>query len=116
MFSLLINVYRLLKAIYLGLKNDKEFRILLLLLLSLLIGSTFFYTRYETWSAIDALYFSVMTMSTIGYGDIVPTTVFTKIFTIVFCFLSTGIFLSLNAKIVILIINRKHPVINESGS
>ena len=107
MIAFLINVFRLIRAIVIGLRKDHEFRILLFLLVTLLAGSTTFYTWHESWSVMNSLYFSVVTMSTIGYGDLTPTTVYSKGFTIVFTFLSTGVFVALNAKLVILIINRK---------
>ena len=95
------------KAVFVGIKDDQEFRILLFLLVTMLIGSTLFYSGIEGWSKVDALYFSVMTMSTIGYGDLVPTTEYSKIFTIIFTFLSVGIFVSLNTKIVLMTLNQK---------
>jgi len=100
MIGFIINILKLTRAIVLGVRNDQEFRILLFLLISLLIGSTFFFSQAEGWSAIDSLYFSVMTMSTVGYGDLVPTTTHSKLFTIIFTFLSIGVFVSLITKIV----------------
>lgn len=107
MISFVINILKFLKAMFVGIKNDKDFRVLLFLLLSLLIGSSIFYSEYEGWSLVDALYFSVMTMSTVGYGDLVPTNDISKIFTIIFTFLSVGIFVSLNTKIVLIFISPK---------
>ncbi len=51
----------LLKAIIVGIKDDQEFRILLFLFATLLIGSPLFYSSIESWIKVDALYFSVMT-------------------------------------------------------
>ncbi len=107
MINLFINMLKLLHAIVDGIKNDQEFRILFFLLTTLLVSSTLFYSNVEGWSKIDALYFSVMTMSTIGYGDLVPTTDLSKMFTIIFTFLSVGIFVSLNTKIVLIILKNK---------
>ena len=66
----------------------------------------------EGWSVVDALYFCFMTTSTIGYGDLVPTTATSKIFTIVYSILSIGVFVAAMAKLVIAIVSRRK-VINE---
>lgn len=107
MLSFFINIWKLSKAVIVGIKDDQEFKILLFLLITMLIGSTLFYSSIEGWSKVDALYFSVMTMSTIGYGDLVPTKDSSKLFTIIFTFLSVGIFVSLNTKIVLMTLEQK---------
>jgi hypothetical protein len=61
----------------------------------------------EGWSVVDALYFCFMTMSTIGYGDLVPTTALSKIFTIVYSFLSIGLFVAEIARLVIAVVSQK---------
>lgn len=43
-----------------------------------------------TFKPVDALYFIVVTLCTIGYGDIVPDTTFTKLFTCVFILIGFG--------------------------
>ncbi|KAJ4837791.1 hypothetical protein Tsubulata_046863 [Turnera subulata] len=43
-----------------------------------------------TSKPVDALYFTVVTLCTIGYGDIVPDTTFTKLFTCVFILVGFG--------------------------
>ena len=48
---------------------------------TLLVG-VFVYHRLEGWSYLDALYFSVISLATIGYGDLTPTTPTAKLFTI----------------------------------
>lgn len=107
MASLFIDVLKLLTALWHGIKTDIEFRVLLLMLLTLLAGAIVFYTQIERWSFIDALYFSVMTMSTVGYGDLAPTTEISKLFTIVFTMLSIGIFAAVVTKIVVITLERK---------
>jgi voltage-gated potassium channel len=47
----------------------------------LLLTGTLFYWHFEDWTVIEALYFSVVTLTTVGYGDFSPTTPGTQIFT-----------------------------------
>lgn len=107
MITFFIDMVKLLHAVMISIKHDIEFRILLFLLLTLLVGATLFYSSVEGWSIIDALYFSVMTMSTIGYGDLVPTTTWSKSFTIIFSILSISFFAAVIAKIVANVLERK---------
>ncbi len=100
MISFIINAVEFIKIIIQGLREDKEFRFLLIFIILLLIGSTVFYTKIEHWTIIDALYFSIMTMATVGYGDLAPTTDISKLFTIIYTFLSIGGFVSFTAKFV----------------
>ena len=51
---------------------------------AILATGTTFYTLVEGWPIIDSLYFTVITLTTIGYGDLHPTTDISKIFTILF--------------------------------
>ncbi|GKV24885.1 hypothetical protein SLEP1_g34428 [Rubroshorea leprosula] len=44
----------------------------------------------ETFKPVDAVYFIVVTLCTIGYGDIVPDTTFTKLFTCAFILVGFG--------------------------
>lgn len=52
---------------------------------------TLFFRFIEGWSLIDALYFSVVTLATIGYGDLAPATRIGKLFTILYVFAGVGI-------------------------
>lgn len=102
-----MNAFRLLKAIYIGLKSDDEFKAIFFLLVTLLMSSSLFYMQTEGWRFINAIYFSVMTMSTIGYSDVALTSNLSKVFTIIYAFLGTGVFLAFNAKIVVFIIRSR---------
>lgn len=51
-------------------------------------GSSF--KGQETYKPVDALYFIVVTLCTIGYGDIVPDTTLTKLFTCFFILVGFG--------------------------
>lgn len=79
--------------------RDPEFRALFVLLLAMLISGTIFYTTVEHWSVVDSLYFSVSTLSTVGYGDLHPTTPLSKIFTTLYLVLGVGVFVALITKV-----------------
>lgn len=57
---------------------------------ALAIG-TVVYMVLEGWSALDSLYFSVVTLATVGFGDLHPTTDLAKLFTIVYILTGLGI-------------------------
>ena len=74
--------------------KDKEYRDLLYTT-SIMIGfGTVVYHYLEGWSWIDSIYFSVITLSTIGYGDFSPSTDGGKVFTIFYIIMGIGIILS----------------------
>jgi voltage-gated potassium channel Kch len=60
----------------------------------LLASGTVFYWRFEGWSVVDSLYFSVITLTTVGYGDLAPTMTSTKLFTVVYILLGLGVLVS----------------------
>ena len=73
--------------------KSEAFRGLFLITVVTILTGTWFYYRFEptitTW--VDAYYFTVITLTTIGYGDLSPTTPFTKIFTTLYVFVGLGI-------------------------
>jgi len=83
-----------------GIKNsfkDNEVRVLLVIVLFSIIFGGLFYYYFEGWSFFDAIYFSVITLTTIGFGDIYPVTFAGKLFTIFYVFIGIGIiFLFIN--------------------
>lgn len=48
--------------------------------------STLIQGQGASWSFVDAFYFSIVSLTTVGYGDLCPTTAVGKVFTILFGF------------------------------
>lgn len=74
--------------------KDKEYRSLLMTTLVVLAFGSTVYHYLENWSWIDSIYFSVITLTTIGYGDFSPQTDEGKLFTIFYILIGIGIILS----------------------
>jgi voltage-gated potassium channel len=74
---------------------DKGSRSVFIWAASALLIGTLTYHYLEGWSLLDALYFSVITLATVGYGDLTPTTPIAKIFTIVYVINGLSILLAL---------------------
>jgi hypothetical protein len=82
-----------------ALRRDRGFVVLALSVLVLVLGGTAFYWVWENLSVLDALYLSVMTLTTVGYGDVKPVTAAGKIFTVLFVIMGIGILLAFLAAI-----------------
>lgn len=85
-----ILIFRFFRSVWNGMK-DKEFRALFLWVVILLSMGTWFYARVEGWTLLDALYFSVVTLTTVGFGDFAPETAAGKIFTIFYILVGLGL-------------------------
>ena len=68
--------------LYRDMFKQPETRALMMMTLGVLAIGVVFYTNVEHWSLVDAIYFCVVTLGTVGYGDITPTTDVGKIFTV----------------------------------
>ncbi|MBX4196169.1 potassium channel family protein [Candidatus Pacearchaeota archaeon] len=74
-------------------ERRREFQIILGSALSVLAIGTVIYHFVEHWTWLDSLYFSVVTLATVGYGDLSPHTAAGKIFTMIYIITGIGIIL-----------------------
>ena len=74
--------------------KDRQYRSLLVASFLTLATGTVCYHYIEGWSWLDALYFSTITLTTIGYGDFSPVTDLGKVFTIIYIIIGVGLILS----------------------
>jgi voltage-gated potassium channel Kch len=108
MTSFFITLMRFFGAFARSLK-DPEFRAMFAVLVGLLLSGTMFYATVEGWGVIDALYFSVMTLATVGYGDLAPSTDLSKTFTVMYVIVGASVFVSLIAKLQVLRSHKQDP-------
>ena len=88
----LIPFYR---TLFLDLFFDRRARPVFLYALFVITIGAVVYHWLEGWGWVDSFYFVVITLTTIGYGDLAPTTPLTKLITI---------FYSLNGVVMLLML------------
>ncbi len=79
--------------------NARKVMLLLVPLLLILFFGTIGYMLLENTSFVDGLYLTVITITTVGYGDIVPIHAGGRIFTVVLVFCGVGYVMYLFGKI-----------------
>ncbi|GAA3408438.1 potassium channel family protein [Paenibacillus hodogayensis] len=90
MISFALTLKRMLTGLIHAFK-EKNFRTLFILTVMILLSGTLFYYRVEHFTVIDALFFSVMTLTTVGTAELAPHSDMGKLFTIVYTFAGIGI-------------------------
>jgi hypothetical protein len=71
--------------------KDPEGKVLVTFAVGTVAVGTVAYMAIEGWTAVDALYFSVVTLATVGFGDLHPTTDVGKLFTVAYILFGIGI-------------------------
>ena len=87
--------------------SDVRVRGLLAFAFSLITLATFVFWLLEDWTLLEAAFFSVVTISTVGYGELVPQTVAGKIFCMVYILLGLGVFVAAASAVAEALIRRR---------
>ncbi len=77
--------------LYRDMVKQPETRALLVLACLVLLIGIVFYMGVEHWTFINTLYFCVVTLGTVGYGDIAPQTEVGRLFTVAYIIVGLGI-------------------------
>ena len=86
-----IVLYRALRGIW----GEEASRGILIAAVLLLVAGTVIFMFVEGFSPIDSFYFSFITLATIGYGDLAPTTDLGKLLTVAYSVAGLGIMAAL---------------------
>lgn len=73
-------------------KVVRAFRVVAVLLIILLSFSTLFFHEVEGWKWLDSVYFSIVTIATVGYGDFTPQTDLGKVGAMILIVIGIGLF------------------------
>jgi hypothetical protein len=84
----------------------KRFRLLIALPVAVLLIGTVGFMILEGLSFVDALYFTMVTISTVGYGDIHPTNLASKLYGIFLIIIGIGTFLTIITNVTQMLIQR----------
>ena len=82
-----------------GVVREERTRAIGLVLIGLLATGTVFYSLVEGWDPLDALYFSVISLATVGYGDFTPQTQIGRLFTIFFVLAGVGVLVAFASEV-----------------
>ncbi|MGY6551265.1 MAG: potassium channel family protein [Erythrobacter sp.] len=86
--------------------NDRV-RGLVIFTSSLIALATILFKFIEGWAWIDAALFAVTTISTVGYGNIVPVTAAGKILAIVYILVGLGVFVAATSAVAEVLLSRR---------
>jgi len=89
----------------------------LLAVASVVLGvGTVFYRLVEDLTWLDSVYFSVITLTTVGYGDFSPNTNAGKVFTMGYVLVGIGIFVAVVTEIGAHLVDARKEIANKGNT
>ena len=85
----------------------KRLKIFLVIFCTIIILGTIGFMAVEGRSLLDSFYFVIVTMATVGYGDVHPVTAMGKVFSIALIVMGVGTFLGVIGNITELVLTRR---------
>lgn len=95
-----------LDSFWLVIRRENIDRIVILLFLIVLSSATLI-SLAEQWSIVDALWWSIVTLTTVGYGDISPVTPVGRFVATIDMFIGIGILATLSATLASILVDQK---------
>lgn len=83
------------RALVIEILVDRKTRPVAIWALAMIVIGTLAFHWLEGWSWVDSFYFSVVSLTTVGYGDFVPTDPLTKILSVIYIISGIGMLFSL---------------------
>lgn len=81
-------------------ENTKHLIVAIVLSVLLMVAGTAGYMIIEGWNALDALFMTVTTLATVGYGEVHTLTNFGRIYSIILIILGVGYFLYVGGAVI----------------
>ena len=85
----------------------KRLRIFSIIFIAVIVSGVIGFMAIERLSLVDAVYLSIVTMATVGYGDIHPVTTLGKLFAVFIIIMGVGTFLGVIANATEMMIHRQ---------
>ena len=94
---------------------DERSRALLYLTSGIIGAGAVFYHGVEHLSWLDSFYLTIVTLTTVGYGDISPQTAAGKVFTMLYILIGIGILVALISDVARHVIGNDEPPLSTEG-
>lgn len=103
----MLGFFKLFKKLASQLRGENLHRVILVLFVLIMLGSTAFFFLEENLGFFDAFWWSIVTVTTVGYGDISPATLGGKIIGMLLMMLGIGFLGVLTATIASIFVENK---------